>query len=77
MECSRTHSECISDFNGSNNTNKWNAQEHNQSRFRLDIRSNNTNKWNAQEQMMEACLRELRSNNTNKWNAQELTLNIS
>ena len=34
---------------GSNNTNKWNAQERKQSSISKPRRSNNTNKWNAQE----------------------------
>ena len=34
---------------GSNNTNKWNAQEHPAIEYLSEFRSNNTNKWNAQE----------------------------
>ena len=49
MECSRTI--IMMEFMSirSNNTNKWNAQEHNHPQGEMNMRSNNTNKWNAQE----------------------------
>ena len=51
MECSRTHVVVDDTANGSNNTNKWNAQEQHCTVGRYDIGSNNTNKWNAQERV--------------------------
>ena len=43
------HKLIVSLPDGSNNTNKWNAQEQDSVRTGALIRSNNTNKWNAQE----------------------------
>ena len=51
MECSRTDVVVDDTANGSNNTNKWNAQEQHCTVGRYDIGSNNTNKWNAQERV--------------------------
>ena len=37
------------DDSRSNNTNKWDAQEHSATLICMLVRSNNTNKWDAQE----------------------------
>ena len=72
MECSRTKVFNNSQGSGSNNTNKWNAQELVVQQDMNIVRSNNTNKWNAQELIPGLSKHTYRSNNTNKWNAQEL-----
>ncbi len=49
MGCSRTRVVIDGHKCRSNNTNKWDAQEHNSLFYISDDRSNNTNKWDAQE----------------------------
>ena len=71
MGCSRTcHWLCPFQFR-SNNTNKWDAQEPLNKKFKEFQRSNNTNKWDAQERIASSFQKVRRSNNTNKWDAQE------
>ena len=74
MECSRTVGSTQGSMSGSNNTNKWNAQERVLGFLFQILRSNNTNKWNAQERISIWLTVNSWSNNTNKWNAQELSL---
>ena len=71
MECSRTSNKECGNAIGSNNTNKWNAQEPHKQKIYMVLGSNNTNKWNAQEHNQSRFRLDIRSNNTNKWNAQE------
>ena len=49
MGCSRTTVDLYLFDGGSNNTNKWDAQEHIADQYVSTFRSNNTNKWDAQE----------------------------
>ena len=58
---------------GSNNTNKWDAQEPMVFNDFAFPGSNNTNKWDAQELNCFCLSQKQRSNNTNKWDAQEHT----
>ena len=71
MGCSRTGHMPVSLMDGSNNTNKWDAQEHPRLELFKHRRSNNTNKWDAQELLPLAIQSRIGSNNTNKWDAQE------
>ena len=71
MGCSRTGIPIKVQSDGSNNTNKWDAQEQRFYNSWRKSRSNNTNKWDAQEQIKRPTCFKVRSNNTNKWNAQE------
>ena len=55
----------------SNNTNKFNPQEHLALKGNVNVRSNNTNKFNPQELSFLQLDISVSSNNTNKFNPQE------